>query len=88
MSLVLATKFSIVGLLWLRYSSSKIAKIVFFGVVLVFTKTFALGTVYPCTWGKRQVHSQAVSCWNKGAVYAGWSGNSSGVGSSKLVEDS
>ena len=41
MSWVLATKFSIGGMLWwLRYNS-KIAKIVFFGVVLVFTKTFA-----------------------------------------------
>ena len=44
MSRVLATGFSIVGLLWgLRYSGLKIAKIVSFGVVSDFTKTFAEG---------------------------------------------
>ena len=33
---------------WLRYSRSEIAKILFFGLVLVFTKTFAyIVTVYP-----------------------------------------
>ena len=43
-SWVLATKFSIRGILWwLRYRNSKI---IFFGVVLVFSKTFSWGLYY------------------------------------------
>ena len=36
---MLVTRFSTIGVWWLRYTRSKIAKIVFFGVVSDFTKT-------------------------------------------------